>query len=264
MSRRGRMAWMSTLAAVVGTAAVVFVGVVVWLNREVCCIGCPMYPTTATQADGDTVMVRGCISEVASHLAFLVKLVVLLAVSLVVLAFAAWLLWRKHKRRVDEKKAEMDLVKDMAAFLRDKIAFLDDAVRSQGVPAEHVLDAYVDTVASEEHHEVLARRLWPRVLDKIRKDTRVQRKQTLLHGRQVAHLVWVANLMPPRWRGATSASPVNTADEPNPSTPAASVRGEARTPYTGRQSMAATPRTGGTGVGATPAGGVYGSPVVYH
>ena len=79
-------------------------------------------------------------------------------------------------------------VKDMAAFLRDKIAFLDDAVRSQGVPAEHVLDAYVDTVASEEHHEVLARRLWPRVLDKIRKDTRVQRKQTLLHGRQVAHL----------------------------------------------------------------------------
>ena len=215
----------------------------------------------------------------------------------------------------------------MAAFLRDKIAFLDDAVRSQGVPAEHVLDAYVDTVASEEHHEVLARRLWPRVLDKIRKDTRVQRKQTLLHGRQVAHLyvcvcarcVWCACMrefaltavcrdihlwcvLPgcgsptscpyvcaavpyalcrgarpsqhlaavctctcqPRWRGATSASPVNTADEPNPSTPAASVRGEARTPYTGRQSMAATPRTGGTGVGATPAGGVYGSPVVYH
>ena len=125
MSRRGRMAWMSTLAAVVGTAAVVFVGVVVWLNREVCCIGCPMYPTTATQADGDTVMVRGCISEVASHLAFLVKLVALLAVSLVVLAFAAWLLWRKHKRRVDEKKAEMDLVRVLRAMCDVQCAMCD-------------------------------------------------------------------------------------------------------------------------------------------
>ena len=125
VSRRGRMAWMSTLAAVVGTAAVVFVGVVVWLNREVCCIGCPMYPTTATQADGDTVMVRGCISEVASHLAFLVKLVALLAVSLVVLAFAAWLLWRKHKRRVDEKKAEMDLVRVLRAMCDVRCAMCD-------------------------------------------------------------------------------------------------------------------------------------------
>jgi len=77
-------------------------------------------------------------------------------------------------------------LEDMIAFVREEVAFLDAAHHDNGIPAEHLLDAYTEDRSVDEAAE--ARAMWPQVMRAVSQDTRMQRQQKKIRGRQMAHL----------------------------------------------------------------------------